>query len=458
VSIRQILARYESWLKATRFSNDVARYNPLHYGFVRRSIDRFEELDFGGRLALSQWHCRRALHQARQTDYGRARSLIWEEWPILDKRAVRDQPGDFSRRTMISVPAATGGTTGTPLRLTRSLRGVAAEQAFIDSLLGPGRSFRTDKAAMLRAFAVKDRADDEPPFGRITQGGRCLMLSSYHLSQKNARWYARELEKFRPDILFAYPSMLARLLNLLENEPTRPAIPLILCSSETMPYGLRTEAESRLSARLIDFYGLAERVCFAWSRNGGDYYFSPAYGRTELLASDADPMTPGSVAARIVATGFWNDSMPLMRYDTGDLAILPAGLTPREVTEIELGVRPFRGILGRQDETILLPDGTVVYGLNQIPKGIEHASQVQIVQTEPLAVALLVVPKSAYTAADSAALLKNARMRFPPQAALRVELVDRLMQTAAGKTPFVIRHTSMAQALQPATPKITTRR
>jgi phenylacetate-CoA ligase len=359
---------------------------------------------------------------------------------------------------MISVPAATGGTTGTPLRLTRSLRGVAAEQAFIDSLLGPGRSFRTDKAAMLRAFAVKDRADDEPPFGRITQGGRCLMLSSYHLSQKNARWYARELEKFRPDILFAYPSMLARLLNLLENEPTRPAIPLILCSSETMPYGLRAEAESRLSARLIDFYGLAERVCFAWSRNGGDYYFSPAYGRTELLASDADPMTPGSVAARIVATGFWNDSMPLMRYDTGDLAILPAGLTPREVTEIELGVRPFRGILGRQDETILLPDGTVVYGLNQIPKGIEHASQVQIVQTEPLAVALLVVPKSAYTAADSAALLKNARMRFPPQAALRVELVDRLMQTAAGKTPFVIRHASMAQALQPATPKITTRR
>jgi hypothetical protein len=39
-----------------------------------------------------------------------------------------------------------------------------------------------------------------------------------------------------------------------------------------------------------------------------------------------------------------------------------------------------------------------------------------------------------------------------------VELVDRLMQTAAGKTPFVIRHASMAQAPQPAAPKITTRR
>ena len=457
MSIRQILARYETWLKATRFSNDAARYNPLHYGFVRRTIDSYDRLDFDGRQALSQWHCRRVLHQARQTNYGRSRLLDWADWPILDKEAIRDRPGDFARRTLISMPATTGGTTGTPLRLTRSLRGVAAEQAFIDSLLEPGHSFRTDKAAMLRAFAVKDPADNEPPFGRLTQGGRCLMLSSYHLSPKNTWWYARELERFRPDILFAYPSMLARLLNLLERESASPTIPTVLCSSETMPHGLRAEAESRLSARVIDFYGLAERVCFAWSKNGEDYYFSPAYGRTELLASDADPTMPGCVAARIVATGFWNNSMPLVRYDTGDLAILPTGLTAGEVAEIELGLRPFRGILGRQDETILLPDGTIVYGLNQIPKGIDHASQVQIVQRAPLQVILSVVPKSNYAAADSEALLRNARSRFPPDVQLRVELVDRLSQTASGKTPFVIRHGAKARPAEAASRTLTPR-
>jgi phenylacetate-CoA ligase len=450
MGIRQILTRCETWLKATRLSNDAARYNPLHYGFVRRSIEAYEELGFDERQARSQWQSLRVLQQARQTNYGRSRPLDWAAWPILDKRAIRDKPGDFARRTLVSVPAATGGTTGTPLRLTRSLRGVAAEQAFIDSLLGPGHSFRTDKAAVLRAFAVKDRADDEPPFGHITQRGRCLMLSSYHLSQKTAWWYARELERFRPHILFAYPSMLARLLNLLERESASPTIPTVLCSSETMPHGLRAEAESRLSARLTDFYGLAERVCFAWSKNGQDYYFSPAYGRTELLASDADPTIPGCVAARIVATGFWNDSMPLVRYDTGDLAILPGGLTERGVTEIELGLRPFLGILGRQNETILLPDGTIVYGLNQIPKGIDHASQVQIVQQAPLLVTLSVLPKSNYNAADSEALLRNARSRFPPDVQLRVELVDRLRQTAAGKTPFVIRHGVMPPSAEPA--------
>src|SRR5262249_38684577 len=179
--------------------------------------------------------------------------------------------------------------------------------------------------------------------------------------------YADELARFKPDVLFAYPSMLARLVNLLEEGSARPAIPTILLSSETLPNGLRAEAQARFSARLIDFYGLAERVCFAWSEDGDNYSFPPAYGWTELLASDADSGQPGCVAARIVATGFWNDSMPLVRYDTGDLAVLPANLSPHEIAEIQLGLRPFRGILGRQDETIPLADGTVVYGLNQIP-------------------------------------------------------------------------------------------
>ncbi len=138
--------------------------------------------------------------------------------------------------------------------------------------------------------------------------------------------------------------------------------------------------------------------------------------------------------------------MPLVRYDTGDLAILPTNLTDRERREIELGMRPFPGILGRQDETIVLPDGTVVYGLNQIPKGIEHAAQIQIVQVEPMKVVLFVLPKPQYGSRDDEALLKNARARFPPEVALSVETVDRLNQTKAGKTPFIIRHGNGALA------------
>jgi phenylacetate-CoA ligase len=439
MDLREFFTHHESWLKAARLVSDLTRYNPLYYGSVRRTIAELDRAEFGERQAFSDAHCLRVLRHARQTTYGRSRPLAWREWPILAKQAIRDRPADFLRRTLIGVPAATGGTTGVPLRLLRSLRGVAAEQAFIDSLLGPGKSFRTARLAVLRAFALKDRTDDNPPYGGLTQGGRCLMLSSYHLSRKTAWWYRDELKRFRPDILFAYPSMLARLLNTIGAGAPGLNVPVVLCSSETMPDGLREEAETRLAGKLVDFYGLAERVCFASSMRKGEFYFSPAYGRTELLPSAADPGVTGCVAARIVATGFWNNSMPLVRYDTGDLALLPAGLSGREIHEIELGLRPFPGILGRQGETILLPDGTVVYGLNQIPKGIDHASQIQIAQIDPLRIALFVVPKPGYASQDSEALMRNARARFPPEVEIRIEIVDRLRQTAAGKTPFVLR-------------------
>ena len=439
MQFRNVLARYDGRLKASRSISDAVRYNPLYYGPARAAIARFAEADFEGRGVLADWLFRAVARQARQTGYGRGRSEEPSTWPVLQKAEIRDHPEKFFRRILIRVPAATGGTTGTPLRLARSLRGIAAEQAFIDSLIeSDGLSFRTAKVAVMRAFTIKDRADEEPPFGFRTQGGRCLMLSSYHLSRKTAPWYASELERFEPDVLFAYPSMLARLLNSVADRSTALSVPISLCSSEMMPDGLRDDAARILSTRIVDYYGLAERVCFAWSKDGERFYFSPAYGRTELLPSPVDPNVPGAAAARIVATGFWNDAMPLVRYETGDLAIVPADASQREIREIELGLRPFLGILGRQDDAVRLPDGTVVFGLNQIPKVAENASQVQIVQLEALKVALFVVPKPEYGVADSEALLKSARARFPAYVEVSLLLVDKLRQTASGKTPFVI--------------------
>ncbi|MGH9681500.1 MAG: hypothetical protein ACRD4Y_16255, partial [Candidatus Acidiferrales bacterium] len=213
---RNALARYDGQLKASRSISDAVRYNPFYYGAARAAIVRFAEADFEGRRMLTDRLLHAAAGQARQTGYGRGRPEDASSWPVLQKAEIRDHPGKFFRRTLIRVPAATGGTTGTPLRLARSLRGIATEQAFIDSLIEKdGLSFRTAKVAVMRASVIKDRADEKPPFGFRTQGGRCLMLSSYHLSGKTAPWYRSELERFGPDLLFAYPSMLARLLNSL---------------------------------------------------------------------------------------------------------------------------------------------------------------------------------------------------------------------------------------------------
>jgi phenylacetate-CoA ligase len=82
-----------------------------------------------------------------------------------------------------------------------------------------------------------------------------------------------------------------------------------------------------------------------------------AYGRVELLPSADDPILGGRRYVRIISTGFWNSAMPLIRYDTGDRAIVPAEANERDLEAISLGLLPFFGISGRDDDYILAPTG-----------------------------------------------------------------------------------------------------
>jgi phenylacetate-CoA ligase len=132
--------------------------------------------------------------------------------------------------------------------------------------------------------------------------------------------------------------------------------------------------------------------------------------------------------------------MPLVRYETGDLAIVPAAAGPAELEKIALGLRPFLGIAGRTDEFVLTPDGLRICALNQIVREIDNLLQVQIIQETLGLVLVRAVVRPGFGAEDHAKLLSNIRVKIPTSLACRLELVDRLHTTPAGKTPFVIRH------------------
>src|SRR5262249_44565443 len=124
MGLQSVLGRYETRLKGTRFSSDIARYNPLYYGRVRRAIERSSGLGLEGRREQALAFIHRVLRKAQRTAYGSAHGPNFADWPVLPKAVVAKQPGDFVCRSLFAVPATTGGTTGTPLRLVRSLLNV----------------------------------------------------------------------------------------------------------------------------------------------------------------------------------------------------------------------------------------------------------------------------------------------------------------------------------------------
>ncbi len=438
--LRSILVRMGSGMKTVGAADIAIRCNPLIQRRIMGALRAGKALPPDERGALSERLCGRALRAARQTRYGRERGDRLADWPVLERDLVRSSPKSFiNRREVLRVPASTGGTTGVPLKLWRSMECIVAEQAFIDDLLAPyGHSMHGSRVATLRADKVKDLGDADPPYGRLIHGGRRLVLSTPHLNPRTVDWFCKALEDFAPAVLWAYPSAALNLMKLTERANRRPAFSILLVSSETLSPALHRALEQSFSCRVINYYGQAERVCFAHGTKPDEFYFNPWYGRVELFETEEAEGAPVR-RAKIVATGFWNVAMPLVRYDTGDTLLVPKSYGESELAEVALGRRPFLRLEGRDGEYLLTRQGIRIIGLNQIPREVENVLQVQLVQESFDSVAINVVTTAGFGAADAARLLEQAKAKIPSSLQLTLNVVDRLAATAGGKTPFVLR-------------------
>src|SRR6185503_1113688 len=162
--------------------------NPLFYAQARDQLEALEQASADTRWQWTRAQLAATLWCARRTAYGRriGGNGEVETWPILDKSTLRADPGAFlSGARFLTAKASTGGTSGAPLPLVRSLRSIVHEQACIDRMIGLlGVDAASARIAVLRGDNVKDPSDFRPPY-----------------------WtYAEALEEFAPGVFWAYPT------------------------------------------------------------------------------------------------------------------------------------------------------------------------------------------------------------------------------------------------------------
>jgi phenylacetate-CoA ligase len=435
--MRAQLATLGDRAKSSRLLTHTLRYQPGSYREAWAAIEAMEDNGELIRRALQQELLGRTLSWARQTRYGQKQPARFSDWEILRKETIRDQPDDFTTAHLWSVPASTGGTSGLPLKLQRSVRSIANEQAFIDYVLRPsGISFRTARIACLRGEVFKDKDDTEPPFGKY-RDRNWLYLSVIHLNKETCRWFIDELMHFKPDILWIYPAYGDLLAGLCQEEGMTLPIPVVLSSSEMLFPEAWERFRQVFHCRVIDYYGQAERVCFSYHTAPEQAWFMPAYGKVELIRVPSSDPRYGE--ASVVGTGFWNQKMPLVRYLTGDRIWYPADYTERDLELVTLGLKPFVKVIGREVEYLVCPSGDRVYGLCNLPRGLENILRMQVIQHDVEDVELRILPTAAYGDADYRKLMANARSRIPNSMRIHIRSDGNFERTRSNKTPFVIR-------------------
>jgi phenylacetate-CoA ligase len=441
-------------LKRHTVGESLVRRNPYYYGRARRVLDRLEAEDFEGRRNWTRAQLGRALAAARRTQYGRTVGGTEDirSWPLMDKELLRNRLEAFTtRREWFAAHANTGGSSGVPLKLVRSLDGIVFEQASMDRMIRAfGLNPRAVRTAMLRGDNMDDPRALQSPDGLSANGGRSRIFCAHSVSHENIDRLADALERFAPQLLLAYPSALETLCRFLVERGRKVAVPAVLTSSEV----LRPEAwdlvREVLGCRIVDQYGQSERVAFAYALAPREYRFLPGYAHVEFTPYETPLLPPGSHERlyEIVGTSFWNSLMPLVRYRTGDLIRLPASWGVVELEELALGLRSFGGILGRQQEIIVCPRGVRLTGLESIPKQVDHVLRLQVIQESLNAVRIRVVPTTGFNGNDAAQLLDNARGRVPGDVEVTVETAYWLERTPRGKTPLIVHRPPVHEALR----------
>jgi phenylacetate-CoA ligase len=330
----------------------------------------------------------------------------------------------------------TGGTTGKPLTIYCDRETLQRNYAFF----GRFRSWagvRPDaRLAVFAGRTICAPAQSRPPYWRRNPAANAMLFSSYHISPATLPDYVEALAAFAPEIIDSYPSSLEPVARwIVDNGVTGIRPRAIVVSSETLFPEARAVMEQAFGCRVFDHYGAAEMAALVTQCEHGSYHANPDFGVLEIIGDDGRPAAPGEMG-QVVATGFINPVMPLVRYATGDLAV--AARDPHATCACGRHFPIIERLVGRLDDIIVTPEGRRIGRLDPVFKAVQTLYETRIVQDRRDHVRVEVVLTGPFADAERASLLTELRNRLGPSMQIDIVEVDSIPRQNSGKLRTVV--------------------
>jgi phenylacetate-CoA ligase len=369
-------------------------------------------------------------------DTGNVRAALAEHFPIIDRRDLTERPRDHYPHGHGGRPwtivGRTSGTSGTPLQVFRSLPSVLSENAIVE------RHFRWSgyrpgmRRAYLRGDLVVPIERNAPPYWYLNRYNNQLILSSRHLRADCIDAIIAKLTQFAPFMMEAYPSTAYELALLLEQRDAKVRIPYVYTGSEPLYPHQRELIEARLGTRVMDHYGMAERIAYATECEYGGLHVNSDYSYVEIVDDEGRP-TDGE--GYVVGTTFNNATMPLVRYRMSDRTRWRREACPcgRTYPLIET-------VTGKYEDTLFGSQGqrispsVVTFAFKSL-RGIKYS---QVAQTGEGTWEIRVVPEESFNEAERTRLIENVRHLVDPGIHVVVREVAEIARTSAHKYRWIV--------------------
>jgi phenylacetate-CoA ligase len=354
--------------------------------------------------------------------------------PLIQKADVQADRHTVTHPRFRDMPLReihTGGTTGRTLAIYCTPSVLQTNYAFFARLREWAGIPESGRVATFAGRVVVPPAQDRPPFWRRNFAGRQLLCSSYHLSERTVGAYADALAAFAPELIDSYPSSLEPIARFVIDRGITSIRPhAVITSSETLSAEVRDLLVRAFAAPVFDHYGSAEMAALISQCASGSYHVNPEFGIVEVFRGDV-AAAPGETG-ELVATGFINPVMPLIRYRMGDLAVA-------STASCDCG-RAFpviAQVLGRVDDVVVTPEGRRVGRLDPIFKSVSSLYEARVIQDETDHVVIEVVVRAGLPEHERRDLVHEAGLRLGPKMRIDVAVVDAIPRTASGKLRMV---------------------
>ncbi len=357
--------------------------------------------------------------------------------PVLTKRAMQDHQDlliSSDIRPKDRVSNQTGGSTGSPLqfyvdRERFDSRMASTERHNAWAGLRPG-----DWYAQLwgSRFDIGDKPDPNPGW-RQKLLYRNLLLHTAAVSDESMMEYVEVLRRYRPRHMLAYAQAAVLFAEFCrKNNIDDIAFESMIVSAEMLLPGKRQVLEETFRGKVFNRYGCREVSVIAseCEHHSGLHVNADAL----LVEVEEVPNLPPGMG-RVLVTDLLNRSMPLIRYEIGDLASLDSQMRCPCGRSLPL----IGNIQGRTSDFLCMPSGRMIAGpsLALLAADMRDVRQVQFIQPDPKHVTLKVVAGHGYTAHTERELRRRMQPYLEDTSNLTIVTADSIPSEPSGKYRFV---------------------
>ncbi|MCE5090376.1 phenylacetate--CoA ligase family protein [Staphylococcus devriesei] len=357
-----------------------------------------------------------------------------KELPILEKEDIRENIQDIVTKEKGNlIPLKTGGSTGKSLEFYSDAYDMSRRIAYLDYFKEQHGVYKGMKRASVGGRKIIPSSQQKKIFWRFNKPLNQLMLSAYHAYGENLKFYVEKLNKFKPQTLDGYPSVIHRIAKyILQNNIEITFRPIaIFPTAEALTSDIKEDIEKAFKCPVRNQYASSEGAPFIIENNKGELEICPMTGVFELEKIQ-------SKIYGLIVTGFYTTTTPIFRYRIGDSVELYEDL-PENYTQKDIKIKR---IIGRNNDFLSTKDGRVITNVNL-------ASAVKMVGTKLIESQFIqnnideIEVKLVFSEIEDKRkiinkLEKELKDRVGTDIKFNIQFVDEIEKTNNGKKRFVI--------------------